>query len=176
MNIFLLITIISGSLLVCLILLGEREKSQKNNEDQDDSDEEINAYKGLVYSKCLLTETEKRYYHKLKELIPDHVMVHTQISFNSFLKCEHIDIRNRYNRGVVDMVITDLDFNVLVLVEIDDDSHTAKRIKQKDQVRDEITSGAGIPTIRIDDSFSDNQIARILKKYYPRRARKKAVA
>ena len=142
----------------------------ENNHVVDDpliDTEKKNPYLGYISSRCLLTENEKKHYWRLQELMPNTVLVHTQISFNSLLKCDEISIRNRYNRGVVDMVISDLEFNPLAIVEVDDPSHKSRKVRAKDEKRDEMTMAAGLATVRINDSTTNEELLLMLDQYLP---------
>lgn len=171
MNIFLLICIVCGFSSLALLLYEafakRRHKRIKSSNDDTTIDSPLNPFEGVVRQCCLLTENEKYHYERLKQIVPNSVLLHTQVSFNSFLKCDQIQIRNRYNRGVVDLIITDLDFNVLLIIEVDDDSHTARKVKAKDKLRDEITSGAGIQTIRINDDTTDEMLLNLISPHLP---------
>lgn len=133
-------------------------------------DDSVSEYiDDAVYSKKLLMDYEQDYYYKIYEMLPDNVLLHTQVSFSAFLTSSEVRTRNVYNRNYVDMLITDLEFNVLLLIEVDGSSHRAARVKERDKKRDAITSSAGIPTLRIDYSVSDRQIAEAINYYIPLR-------
>lgn len=136
---------------------GSRPKQVDSTEYEED---EI-----VVEARCLLTPCEQDYRTKLLDLVPRHFILHSQVSFNSFLKCKDIGIRNRYNRCVVDFIVTDRDYNPCLIIEVDDPSHNSLKAQQKDQFRDELTLLAGIPTIRIDDGTSVSEIRSLIKRH-----------
>lgn len=160
--IFIVVGIIAAIFLFILIFSSNISSKDHCNEEVEVSevaDNDVNNYiDDAVYSKSLLMDYEKQYYFKIYEMLPDNVLLHTQVSFSAFLSCSKVRTRNKFNRAHVDMLISDLDFNVLLLVEIDGSSHRAARVKERDKKRDAITGSAGIPTLRIDYSVSDQQI------------------
>ena len=115
-----------------------------------------------IVKKAFMTECEKIYYVKLSKLMPNHYFF-PQVSFNAFLTARDIGIRNRFNKFSVDFVLTDKSFNVLAIIEVDDSSHTSKRVKEADAKRDAFASEAGYPTIRINDKHSLQEIRKKLK-------------
>jgi very-short-patch-repair endonuclease len=125
----------------------------------------ISHYKNdEIYSTALLMAYEQEYYFRLKKLIPKDTLIHTQVSFSAFLTSPEVRTRNKFNRAHADIVITDLNFNVLLIIEIDGSSHRCSRVQERDKKRDHITASAGLPTLRIDDGFSDQEIAKLISQ------------
>lgn len=160
--------------LLFIIIFIRNINDKKNNESVLESvevpDNAINEYiDDAVYSKKILMDYEQEYYYKIYQMLPDNVLLHTQVSFSAFLTSSEVRTRNKFNRSHVDMLLTDLDFNVLLIIEIDGSSHRAARVKERDKKRDAITGSAGIPTLRIDYSVTDRQIAEAINYYVPLR-------
>lgn len=59
-------------------------------------------------------------------------------------------LRNRFDRKIIDFVIADRNGYALVLIELDDSSHSLS----KDADRDRLTSSAGYPTLRYRNAKS----------------------
>lgn len=160
--ILLLITIFSKN--------NDKEKNPILLESAETDDENINEYiDDAVYARKILMDYEQEYYYKINAMLPDNVLLHTQVSFSAFLTSSEVRTRNKFNRCHVDLLLTDLDFNVLLILELDGSSHRSSRVKERDKKRDAITGAAGIPTLRIDYSVTDLQIAQAIDFYVPLR-------
>lgn len=170
---FVAIGFLALTLLIIITIFrsfSNRNSQEAALESVDVPNDSISEYiDDAVYSKKLLMDYEQDYYYKIHAMLPDNVLLHTQVSFSAFLTSSEVRTRNKYNRNHVDMLISDLDFNVLLILEIDGSSHRSSRVKQRDKKRDAITSSAGIPTLRIDYSVSDRQIAEAINYYIPLR-------
>ena len=59
-------------------------------------------------------------------------------------------LRNRFDRKIIDFVIADREGFALVLIELDDSSHSIA----KDAERDRLTASAGYPTLRYRNAKS----------------------
>lgn len=163
------------ALFLLLLILFLKNTSDKRGQEEllesvEVDDNSANKYiDDVVYSKKILMDYEQEYYYKINQMLPDNVLLHTQVSFSAFLSSSEVRTRNKFNRCHVDMLLSDLDFNVLLILEIDGSSHRSSRVKERDKKRDAITASAGIPTLRIDYSISDRQIAEAINYYVPLR-------
>ena len=159
---YLIISMVSLTLLL-YITLSEKSKPEKTIEPIDTSD--LDDFEDeSIQTTDLLMEYEQDYYYRIQNMLPDNVLMHCQVSFSAFLTSKTVKIRNSFNRAHCDVLITTLDFKVLLIIEIDGSSHRSHRVQARDRKRDNITQSAGIPTIRIDDSFSDRTIKRLIEK------------
>ena len=96
----------------------------------------------------VLTPYERKMFALINESVPKDYKVLCQVSFNAFLKCEDMSIRNKFNRSMVDYLIIDSNFIPVVCIELDDFTHNSDIAKAKDELRDNILSAALIPTVR----------------------------
>ena len=96
----------------------------------------------------VLTPFERKMYAMIVEAAPKQYKVLCQVSFNAFLKCDDMSIRNKFNRAMVDYLIIDENFIPVVCIELDDFTHNTQVAKTKDEFRDNILSAALIPTVR----------------------------
>lgn len=162
MNVFIAIGSLCIIALMLLMLIPKRDDNDKNIKNLQREEPQIPELKkyidGEVYPKKLLMDYEQEYYFRIYNMIPENTLLHTQVSFSAFLKSSEVRTRNSFNRSHADLIISDLNFNVLLICEIDGSSHRSSRVKERDRKRDAITSSAGIPTLRIDDSYSDQEI------------------
>ena len=111
------------------------------------NNDEVKKLEKVVSPTFVLTRIEKPFYYTLKELYPDHIIL-TQVSFSAIVKTSDVSLRNQYNRARVDILIVSEDFTPIVVAELDDKSHLNEKNKKRDELRDNILSAAGIPTIR----------------------------
>lgn len=114
----------------------------------------------------LLTPFEKKMYWLLVESLPNKsFQIQTQVSFNAFIACKEVSIRNKFNRMSCDFLIVDQDFDPIVCIELDDRTHLMT--KEKDAFRDDLLSAAFIPTERFIGLPSNvNEVKKRLKPYY----------
>lgn len=96
----------------------------------------------------VLTPFERKMFALINENTPKGYTVLCQVSFNAFLKCDDMSIRNKFNRSMVDYLIIDSNFIPVVCIELDDFTHNNETSKAKDEFRDNILAAALIPTVR----------------------------
>lgn len=84
-------------------------------------------------------------YARLISAFPQHHIL-AQVAFSALITNHQYKIRNLFNRKVTDFVILDKDFNVVVIVELDDPSHIGK--EKQDAERDAMLEEAGYRVIR----------------------------
>ena len=120
----------------------------------------------------VLTQAELAFYRKLVPVLEriGGVDVFSQVSMGAIMEVsrsieqkERRAIRNRFDRKVVDFVVTDLSSNVLLLVELDDRTHDGDR----DSARDAMTRSAGYPTMRIHGKAARDpmEIERLIRAH-----------
>jgi hypothetical protein len=105
-----------------------------------------------VQSKLLMTQVEAETLDHLELLFP-HVRVHAQVAMSAIVapakglsSKQRLWMHRRYAQKAIDFVLQDRRTGkVLILVELDDTSHSAR----KDRERDQITSAVGYSTVRL---------------------------
>lgn len=128
-----------------------QRKGLKNNDQVDHLTHHVAPSK-------LLSKYEVQMYALLTEACPKHIVL-CQVSFNAFLKCGEIGVRNKFNRSMCDFMIVDSDFIPIVCVELDDRTHLGSN-KLRDQFRDDLLSAAYIPTERFFGLPTDINMVR----------------
>jgi very-short-patch-repair endonuclease len=104
-----------------------------------------------VMARRLMTAREREVITLIEEAVP-YCRVHSQVAMGALIEAtkglsrkDHVSVRNRFDRKVVDFVLEDrASGDVLALIELDDRTHNAA----KDRSRDEITEAAGYRTVR----------------------------
>lgn len=109
------------------------------------------AVEGCYFTpKPLLTPNEKEFYTRLKHAVPELEVV-CQVSMGAIMNGKHVSgnsftARARFDRKIIDYVILDGKYDVILLIELDDRTHN----KKKDALRDSITAEAGYKTLRFE--------------------------
>lgn len=129
-----------------------------------------------VHPTPVLTQAEVRFHGVLVAAVAriGGMSVFPQVAMGAILDADRNleaefrrNVRNRFNRKIVDFVIVDARTNVLLIVELDDSTHDGDR----DRARDEITRSAGYATMRIrgrsarDPVHVEAEIRRHLRNY-----------
>lgn len=112
-----------------------------------------NKFNDLYRKKRLMTDHEMVLYRKLNTLLSHtkyNVLSQVAMSAivtttNGLSKSEHRAARNRFDRKIIDFVIINEYGQAILIIELDDSSHSAS----KDSYRDSITSAAGYATERL---------------------------
>lgn len=113
----------------------------------------------------ILSTHEREMYIMLVEACPKHIVL-CQVSFNAFLKCSEISVRNKFSRSMCDFMIVDQDFTPILCIELDDRSHLVASVKKRDEFRDNLLSAASIPTERFYGVPEDIFEIKNRLKYY----------
>lgn len=109
-----------------------------------------------IKSSHLMTEHEKIMFRVLKQLPDCHVFA--QVSFGAILWTSSWQTRNKFNKKIADFVVTDWDFKILAVIELDDKSHDGK--EEKDQARDNMLKEAGYKVLRYRAVPNREELAR----------------
>lgn len=141
------------------------EESTTGTSGDESIEEQQSDFEGNVSAKKIMTNNEVYNLERLIESMPDNILICPQVSFNSFIKCDKMSLRNRFNRKSVDILCVDLDYNPVLIVEIDDDSHKSRKVRIRDLERDEIAAAAGIPTLRITDKTPTDELYILIRDY-----------
>jgi len=139
------------SLLALCLLLGGLERVFSRNQAASLA-EALNATLRL---KPLMTETELRFYRRLRKLCPN-LPIATQVAMAAVIQTQlesdndwFWQAYNRYSRKIIDFVVFDeRTGDALLVIELDDYSHDNK--KAQDAARDAMLAAAGLKTVRFD--------------------------
>lgn len=126
------------------------------------------SYSISYQKKSLLTNAEKEFYNKLKkiETLGDYKVI-PQVNLACII---HKDSNYRYRNELfrnIDFGIFDSNFQVLLLIELNDSSHNLKSRKKRDIKINEILHWANIPIIRFYTSYPNEEkyvVQRVLSK------------
>ena len=98
-----------------------------------------------IKSSYLMSAHEKTMFGELKQSVPEcHIFV--QVAFGAILWTSSYATRNKFSQKIADFVVTDQNFKILAVIELDDKSHNGK--ESKDAERDEMLREAGYKVLR----------------------------
>ena len=105
----------------------------------------------------LMTECEKRFFDAIKKLASPKYIVQPQINLASIINKEsHSKYQNELFRNI-DFGILDQNYKLLVLIEINDSTHTERNRRERDQKVQAICNEAGIPLITFWTKYGVNE-------------------
>lgn len=130
----------------------------------------VNDEKPTYSSKAsLMTECEKRFFDAIKKLASPKYIVQPQINLASIINKEsHTKYQNELFRNI-DFGILDQNYKLLVLIEINDSTHTERNRRERDQKVQAICKEAGIPLVTfwtkygVNESYIKEQLAKYLE-------------
>ena len=142
------------------------DKIEESMEDSAEIDKKPleEVIKGKIRKSRPLTMNEQPMFTKLRQILEPEYIVLAQVSFGAILWTRSKAVRNRFNRKIVDFVICDKAFNVIVVSELDDSSHKGK--EERDAERDLLLNEADIAVIRykfIPDSEKIRDDIKLIK-------------
>ena len=152
MKILIIIIIITAIALFLLLIKSKNNQSSKaristtkhNTPTQQPS---ISATKSdtPIKSSYLLTHHEKTMFGEIRQAVPE-CQIFVQVALGAILWTKSQGTRNKFNRLIADFVVTDNDFNILAVIELDDKSHDNKQ--EQDAKRDAMVREAGYKVLR----------------------------
>ena len=103
------------------------------------------------YAKKLLTQPEQILYFRLRNALPDHIIL-AQVQLSRFLGVKKGNNfhswNNRINRMSADFVVCNKDSSIVAVIELDDESHEREIRKAADSKKNKALSYAGISIVR----------------------------
>lgn len=97
-----------------------------------------------------LSSRERVMYFRLVEAVaPYECVVLSQVSFSALIDTDDPGTRNVFCRKYTDFVVCNTEFDVLVVVELDDASHWGR--EEQDAAREALLTDAGHRVMRFDD-------------------------
>ena len=101
----------------------------------------------------IITKNELNYFNAIKSVLSEDYLVFPQMNLAAVInKAEGSRYHTELFRNV-DFIITDSNYKPLVLLELNDQSHTDKNRKERDQKVKNICEEAGIPLITLWTSY-----------------------
>lgn len=140
--------------IVFITALIQRYISYSRYKSKDDIDNSHN--KNHYIKKKLLTDNELFFYNCFKQLDSKYIIL-PQISLSSIIKkTDYHKYQNELNR-ILDFAIFDQNYNILLAIEINDDSHKLKKRKYRDKKLKEILKLANIELLTYNINYQNTQ-------------------
>lgn len=138
----LIVAVIFIAVISMFIFIGMGSDETKKNEQIT---KPAKKNKTPIKSSHLMTSHEKVMFGVLKEAVPEcHIFV--QVALGGILWTSSYATRNKFSQKIADFVITDQNFTILAVIELDDKSHIGK--EDKDAERDAMVREAGYKALR----------------------------
>lgn len=103
----------------------------------------------LRIKKPLSPREQAMYFRLVEAVAPYECVVLSQVSFSALIDTDDPGTRNAFCRKYTDFVVCNTEFDVLVVVELDDASHRGR--EKEDAARESFLTEAGHRVIRFDD-------------------------
>lgn len=147
-----IILIITGLIISSAVILFVKEKLQNNESDYFESKTE-SVYK----KKRLLTNTELIFYNYLKKLEPEYIIL-PQINLASIIRKDNIDepYQTELFRNI-DFCIFNEKYEVLLAIEINDNSHKLYRRKIRDDKVRKILRSCNIDLLTYNVNYPNTE-------------------
>lgn len=105
----------------------------------------------------LLTDTEKKFYYGIKEILPNEYILQPQVNLASIIdKINNTKFANELFRNV-DFCIFDKNYKPIFIIEVNDDTHLQKNRQARDYKVKNICEEAGIPILTLWTKYGVNQ-------------------
>ena len=121
------------------------------------------------FKKSVMTDREKKFYHKLLFAVGDKYLVFPQIHlssiFSQYVKGQSFSAAfKKVNSISVDYIIVDkVTLDTLLAIELDDKTHNSKKAYDKDTEKDNLFKSINLPLIRFDSiKISNEEINKII--------------
>lgn len=120
-----------------------------------------------------ISYAERKFYKVLEQIVSSNYYVFTQVSLGSLLKVdksgkEYWEYMNKISRKSVDFVIADkTNFDALIVIELDDRSHSLYKRQDRDRFLKEALESANIQLIRftVKNTYNTVDIQNVLLPY-----------
>lgn len=144
-----------------------REQKQKEQEEEKEKKIEM-----IIKPKNLFSKIELLFYNNLKKLLEnENIIILSKVRLLDLIDLEdkhenYLVLFNKISRKHIDFVITDENWEIKCLIELDDRSHQKKRVKINDEFKNDIFEKINVPIIRykVWEYWNYNMIIKIIKK------------
>ncbi len=106
--------------------------------------------------KTLISNTEDAFYNAIKTSLPNGFCVFPQINLAAFInRTDNTRFHNELFRNV-DFLVTDSAYQPKFVIEINDQTHTNRERKERDEKVQKICEEAGVPILKLWTSYGVN--------------------
>lgn len=134
----------------------------KNNNNIDNCID--NKFKGKIKNSPL-TENEKYFYNKLKEITDKYnLVIFPKLRLADIFETNNISDFNRIKAKHIDFTICNKDLNFLIFIELDDKTHEYKKNKINDEKKNFIFDSLNTNLVRIKNNNLNEKLVEIEKQ------------
>ena len=138
---------------IVIIYLLYKNKTKPAEEFVEEKDSKSYTYA----KKCLMTEMEKKFFVAIKKSAGENYTVQPQVNLATIIEKQgDFKYQNELYRNI-DFAIFDENYNVVLLIEINDETHNEPSRKKRDAKVRDISKIAGIPLITFYTKYGVNQ-------------------
>lgn len=136
-----------------LYMMSQNQPKQKETEPEIEETTQSYTYT----KKCLMTATEKKFFAAIKNAVGEDYTILPQINLATIIEKQgDFKYQNELYRNI-DFGVFDKDYNCVLLIEINDETHNEPKRKKRDAKVKEITQCAGITLIPFYTKYGVNQ-------------------
>ncbi len=137
-------------LIIIILLKLLKDYMYKNNNNIDNCID--NKFKGKIKNSPL-TENEKYFYNKLKEITDKYnLVIFPKLRLADIFETNNISDFNRIKAKHIDFTICNKDLNFLIFIELDDKTHEYKKNKINDEKKNFIFDSLNTNLVRIKNN------------------------
>lgn len=134
----------------------------KNNNNIDNCID--NKFKGKIKNSPL-TENEKYFYNKLKEITDKYnLVIFPKLRLADIFETNNISDFNRIKAKHIDFTICNKDLKFLIFIELDDKTHEYKKNKINDEKKNFIFDSLNTNLVRIKNNNLNEKLVEIEKQ------------
>ena len=142
-------------IIIIILLIKNRKKSNEIKEIETPNEKSSKTY--TYQKKCLMTETEKKFFEAIKQSVGIDYAVQPQINLATIIEKQgDFKYQNELYRNI-DFGVFDNSYNVVLLIEINDETHNEPNRKKRDAKVRDISKTADIPLITFYTKYGVNQ-------------------
>lgn len=149
-------------LIIIILLKLLKDYMYKNNNNIDNCID--NKFKGKIKNSPL-TENEKYFYNKLKEITDKYnLVIFPKLRLADIFETNNISDFNRIKAKHIDFTICNKDLNFLIFIELDDKTHEYKKNKINDEKKNFIFDSLNTNLVRIKNNNLNEKLVEIEKQ------------
>ena len=149
-------------LIIIILLKLLKDYMYKNNNNIDNCIDK--KFKGKIKNSPL-TENEKYFYNKLKEITDKYnLVIFPKLRLADIFETNNISDFNRIKAKHIDFTICNKDLNFLIFIELDDKTHEYKKNKINDEKKNFIFDSLNTNLVRIKNNNLNEKLVEIEKQ------------
>ena len=138
-------------ILIIIIIILKIDKILNKRNDQNEPTEIKKTYKNIYNrKKYLLTQQELKFYKLIKNITDKYnLILFSQVTLYEIVTSKNIKDFNKIKSKTIDFVITDINTQIKLCIELDDTTHIKENRQERDKFIEELFKELDIKLIRI---------------------------